>query len=429
MRLFSRREPLPVAPSRPTIDQIFDEDLGFIKGALLRFGIAPIDVEDAAYEVIRAVLMSLPSFDPSRNRRSWLYGVAFNIASHRLRRARRHRALFDDAVDVDDVVPALEEHMIQSETQRTVREVLDGIDLDRRAVLIARVVHGMTELETAESLSIPIGTVKSRLRRAKQEFRDGIERRERAETRAHVGAFLLPLHELLANENRIPIVPPAMRARLWEQLQGLLAQPPAPVPANDGGPSPSAPSLSPLRHLRHLLDPEVVRVVGGALIGGALVFALGPIGPPAAPLPTREAFAAPLAAMPSASATPGTAAPTTTATSLPHATRISAPAESSSTAAEPADPPASITLLQAATMAFARGDTATARKSLEQHALIFRGSKLGLTRDLLWVRILLSEGKRAEAQAKADAIRKAAPKSPMIQTLDALFNVNPEPAL
>ena len=425
MRLFSRREPLPIAPPRPKIDEIFRGDLGFIVGALLHFGIAPIDVEDAAHEVIRAALLSLSSFDPSRDRRSWLYGVAFNIASHRLRRAGRHRALFvDDAPDVAEEAPTVEEHMIQSEMHRTVREVLDGIDLDRRAVLIARIVHGMTELETAESLSIPIGTVKSRLRLAKRELRDGLQRRERDEAKAQTGFFLLPLGELLANESRIPMVPPAMRARLWEQLQGLLAQPPAPVPANDGGPAPSPPSLSPLRRL---LDPEVGRVLGGALVGGALVFALGPIGPPAAPLPTREALAAPLAAVPSASTTPGSAAPTT-ATISPRATRVSAPAESSSTAAEPADPPASITLLQAATVAFASGDTATARKSLEQHALVFRGSKLGMTRDLLWVRILLSEGKRAEAQAKADAIRKAAPKSPMIQTLDALFNVTPEPS-
>lgn len=425
MRLFSRREPLPVAPRHPTTEDIFRDDLGFIMGALLHFGIEVIDVEDAAHEVIRAVLKSLSSFDPSRDRRSWLYGVAFNVASHRLRRASRHRARFvDDPPDVAEEAPTIEEHMMQSEMHRTVREVLDGIDLSRRAVLIARIVHGMTELETAEALSIPIGTVKSRLRLAKRELRDGIERRERDEARAHVGAFLLPFGELLANESRIPVVPPAMRARLWEQLQGLLSQP-VPLPANDGGPAPSPPSLSPLRRL---LDPEVGRVLGGALVGGALVFALGPIGPPAAPLPTREALTAPLAAMPSASATPGSAVPTTTATSSPRATRMSAPAESSSTAAEPADPPASITLLQAATMAFASGDTATARKSLEQHALIFRGSKLGITRDLLWVRILLSEGKRAEAQAKADAIRKAAPKSPVIQTLDALFNVNPEPS-
>jgi RNA polymerase sigma-70 factor (ECF subfamily) len=149
MRLFSRRVP-EVARPHPTIEEIFREDLGFIVGSLGRFGIAAIDVDDAAHEVIRAAERTLPRFDPSRDLRSWLYGVAFHVASNRLRRARRHRARFvDEAADVAEAIPTIEEHLIESEIHRTVREVVDAIDLDRRAVLIARVVHGMSG-DTAE---------------------------------------------------------------------------------------------------------------------------------------------------------------------------------------------------------------------------------------------------------------------------------------
>ena len=430
MRLFSRRRAPPAGPISPTIEGIFRAELGFIVGALLHFGIARIDVEDAAHEVIRAVLRSLPTFDPSRDLRSWLFGVAFNVASNHLRRADRHRARFiDDPADVTipDLTATIEDRMIQDETFRTVREVLGGIALDRRAVIIARVVHGMSELETAEALSIPIGTVKTRLRMAKQELRDGIQRREREEAREQSGAFLLPLSALLANEGNLPEVPAAMRARLWEQLQHMITQQSAPVPANDGGPPPAGPSLSPLRRL---LDPEVGRVLGSALAGGALVFALGPIGPSPAPLPTREALAAlgsvPLAAAPSASATVS-AAPATSASS-PRMAGTSAPTGSISATAELADPPASADLLASATVAFERHDIATARKLLEQQAHDFPRSKFGMSRDLLWVRVLLSEGKRTEAKAKADALRKMAPKNPLVQNLDTLFpSAEPSP--
>jgi RNA polymerase sigma-70 factor (ECF subfamily) len=411
-----------VGPVSPTIEAIFRNELGFIVGALLHFGIAPIDVEDAAHEVIRAVLRSLPTFDPSRDLRSWLFGVAFNVASNHLRRADRHRARFvDDPEDVTipDLSATIEDRMIQDETFRTVREVLAGIDLGRRAVILARVVHGMSELDTAEALSIPIGTVKTRLRMAKQELRDGIQRREREESRAHQGAFLLPLGALLANEGNLPDVPDAMRARLWEQLQQMITQQSAPVPANDGGPPPAG--LSPLRRL---LDPEVGRVLGGAVVGGALVFALGPLGPSPAPVPTREDLSAlcslPLAAVPSASA-PVSAAPATSASS-PRVVKSSAPAEVVSTAAELADPPASADLMKSATVALERHDIATARKLLEQQAHDFPRSKFGMSRDLLWVRVLLSEGKRAEAKAKVDALRKMAPQNPMVQNLDTLFS-------
>jgi RNA polymerase sigma-70 factor (ECF subfamily) len=422
MRLFSRRRAPPAGPVSPTIEAIFRNELGFIVGALLHFGIATIDVEDAAHEVIRAVLRSLPTFDPSRDLRSWLFGVAFNVASNHLRRADRHRARFvDDPEDVTipDLSATIEDRMIQDETFRTVREVLAGIDLGRRAVILARVVHGMSELDTAEALSIPIGTVKTRLRMAKQELRDGIQRREREESRAHQGAFLLPLGALLANEGKLPDVPDAMRARLWEQLQQMITQQSAPVPANDGGPPPAGPSP-----LRRLLDPEVGRVLGGAVVGGALVFALGPLGPSPAPVPTREDLSAlcslPLAAVPSASA-PLSAAPATSASS-PRAAKSSAPAEVASTAAELADPPASADLMKSATVALERHDIATARKLLEQQAHDFPRSKFGMSRDLLWVRVLLSEGKRAEAKAKVDALRKMAPQNPMVQNLDTLFS-------
>jgi RNA polymerase sigma-70 factor (ECF subfamily) len=428
MRLFSRRRAPPSGPISPTIEAIFRNELGFIVGALLHFGIARIDVEDAAHEVIRAVLRSLPTFDPSRDLRSWLFGVAFNVASNHLRRADRHRARFiDDPADVTipDLTATIEDRMIQDETFRTVREVLGGIALDRRAVIIARVVHGMSELETAEALSIPIGTVKTRLRMAKQELRDGIQRREREEAREQSGAFLLPLGALLANEGKSPEVPAAMRARLWEQLQQMITRQSAPVPANDGGPPPAGPSP-----LRRLLDPEVGRVLGGALVGGALVFALGPIDPSPAPLPTREALAAlcsvPLASAPSASATVS-AAPATSASS-PRMAGTSAPTGSVSAASELADPPASADLLASATVAFERHDIATARKLLEQQAHDFPRSKFGMSRDLLWVRVLLSEGKRTEAKAKADALRKMAPKNPLVQNLDTLFpSAEPSP--
>jgi RNA polymerase sigma factor (sigma-70 family) len=409
MRLFSRRAPSVVAPSPPTVEAIFRDQLGFLVSALLHFGIAPVDVEDAAHEVIRAVLRSLPTFDPSRDLRSWLFGVAFNVASNHLRRTERHRARFvDDPTDVviPDLTTTIEERMIQDERHRAVREALDEIPLSLRAVLLARVVHGMSELETAESLAIPRGTVKTRLRMAKQELRDGLQRRERAKPRVY-GAFILPMGALLANEALIPEVPADMRARLWEQLQAMIAQPSA--PANDDAASPG-PGRSPL--LRRLLDPDVGRLLGGAFVGGALVFALGPVAPSAAPTPTpaRESGAA-ITAVSLPASVPVSAMVSTTATAptIPNAGRAAGRAVRTSAPLEPSDPPDSTALMRSATVALERHDIATARRLLEQQAHDFPRSKLATSRELLWVRVLLSEGKRAEAQAKADALRKASP--------------------
>jgi hypothetical protein len=230
---------------------------------------------------------------------------------------------------------------------------------------------------------------------------------------------LLPLGALLAHEGNIPEVSAAMRARLWEQLQTMITQQSPPAPANDGGGPPAGPSP-----LRRLLDPQVGRILGGALVGGALVFVLDPINArPPAPIATREALAAlgsaPRPAEPPASA--ATSAAPATLASAPRAVLPSAPADVASATAELSDPPASADLMKSATVALERHDIATARKLLEQQAHDFPRSKFGMSRDLLWVRVLLSEGKRAEAKAKADALRKMSPHNPMVQNLDTLF--------
>jgi len=177
MNLFSRRAPSRPPPCpRPTIEAIFRDELGFIVGALLHFGISPEDAESMAREIMPAIFQSLPSFDPSRPLRPWLLGVTFRQVKIRRRREHVHRARFVDldAINPADTAHTIEERMIQRETQdekdRNVRAALAEIDLDRRAVLLARVVCDMSEEETAFALSIPQGTVKTRLRMAKKKL-------------------------------------------------------------------------------------------------------------------------------------------------------------------------------------------------------------------------------------------------------------------
>lgn len=128
-----------------------------------------------------------------------------------------------------------------------------------------------------------------------------------------------------------------------------------------------------------------------------------------------------------------------TPTSSPRASRtnaptevVSAPAEVIGAPAELADPPVSATLIKAATVAYERHDVATARSSLEEHARDFPRSKFTTTREVLWVRVLLSEGKRAEAKAKADALRKSVDPSlfsagiyPKYECIDPPLNCPP----
>ena len=77
MRLFSRSIAPPPAP---TVEAIFHKDIGFIMRVLGRCGVPDADVEDVAQEVMRAVMGALPTFDPERPRRPWLWGIAVRQA-------------------------------------------------------------------------------------------------------------------------------------------------------------------------------------------------------------------------------------------------------------------------------------------------------------------------------------------------------------
>jgi RNA polymerase sigma factor (sigma-70 family) len=425
MGLLPTRPALPTAPLPPLkIEGVFREHLHYIAGSLSRFGVRDQDVEDASQEVLRALLRSLSTFDPSLGEaRPWLYGVAFRQARIFLRRAyRRHEQIAGDASDFDavpDPTPNPEEQMMEHERRehlcRVVREVLDTIELNRRAVLIAVDLDGMSLNEVAWALEVPVNTAKKRLHTARAEMRERLARRLAPEERRSLMG--LPLVALLT----MPKLSEEMRARLWEYVRNLQAQdgvtmstdvpPDAPeAPANDNTPAALRVSgLPPLLGPRSL--PGLWPFLLGGLLGGAGVFALDPRPPPTiAAAHDVITAAAPVAAAPA----PALASAAPTAASEPSA------APSAELASEPQ-------LLDRAERALDRGDRAEARATLERYARAYPRAKMAWSREVLWVRLLLLEGKRGDAETRVEALRKAAPDSPALKTLDALLSAKAAP--
>lgn len=98
----------------------------------------------------------------------WLYGVAANVLRHQHRSRRRHQAALDRLAHLPERSPALVER--QAEAAEDARQVLDQIQaLPRRErdVLVLSVWEGLSHAEIAVALDTTIGTVKSRLSRAR----------------------------------------------------------------------------------------------------------------------------------------------------------------------------------------------------------------------------------------------------------------------
>jgi RNA polymerase sigma factor (sigma-70 family) len=106
----------------------------------------------------------------------WLYGVATKVLSNHRRSLRRHR----DALARVPALPAApddaDEVTARLDAERRMRRVLESIKaLPRRdrEVLTLCVWEGLGYEEVAQSLGIPVGTVRSRLARARARLRDG----------------------------------------------------------------------------------------------------------------------------------------------------------------------------------------------------------------------------------------------------------------
>ena len=136
---------------------------------LRRLGVTERDVEDMAHEVFAAVHHELPKYDRARPIRPWLFAFCFRIASH-YRRKHRRETLQDAASDVRDPSDAPDALLDQQRMRRLVLLALDEIELDRRAVFVLHELDGFTCQAIADSLEIPLGTVYSRLRLAREDF-------------------------------------------------------------------------------------------------------------------------------------------------------------------------------------------------------------------------------------------------------------------
>jgi RNA polymerase sigma-70 factor (ECF subfamily) len=136
--------------------------------------------EDAFQTTFLQVHLKCDQFDPGRKVRPWLYTVATNQAIDAQRRNRRHRMVSldrragnhqgDDAGALIDLLdgdePGPEDWLESAERRRFVRQAVEELPEALRQVVLLVYYQGLKYREAAEVLSIPVGTVKSRLHAA-----------------------------------------------------------------------------------------------------------------------------------------------------------------------------------------------------------------------------------------------------------------------
>ncbi len=125
------------------------------------------DSEDAFQEVLFAVYSGLPRFRGGSSLSTWVYRIAIRVAL-RLKAKRTHQAM--DRLIVEPPAKRAEDPLESTESQEEIRTALSSLPLGHRTVLALFAIDGNSHVEISEILGIPVGTVWSRLHRARQKM-------------------------------------------------------------------------------------------------------------------------------------------------------------------------------------------------------------------------------------------------------------------
>jgi RNA polymerase sigma-70 factor (ECF subfamily) len=144
-------------------------------GFALRLTRDPDDASDLVQESYLRALGAFSGFVPGTNAKAWLFRILYSVFANDHRRRRRR-----PSVALDDVQPQFERLALESwrrqkdassyESKALLEDALSRLPEDFRAVVLLVDVEGLTYEEAAAALACPIGTVRSRLSRARREL-------------------------------------------------------------------------------------------------------------------------------------------------------------------------------------------------------------------------------------------------------------------
>lgn len=157
-----------------------------IYNTLLRMTGNAEDAADLTQETLLKAMSHLGGFRGGSSVQTWLFRIAMNLATSRLRQLRRRRTIVagqlagrgedQEAPDVLDEkvnpTPSPDTTAEKRERDREVMDALRRLPEDQRSLLVLRDVDGMDYQQIAEILSVPLGTLKSRLFRARLALRN-----------------------------------------------------------------------------------------------------------------------------------------------------------------------------------------------------------------------------------------------------------------
>jgi RNA polymerase sigma-70 factor (ECF subfamily) len=166
------------ARARALVGEHFD----FVWRLLRRLGVPESDADDAAQQVFIVGARRLADI-PVGNERTFLYGSALRVAATMRRTStRRERFIHRVPTEPEEQVPTPHDELERRQALAVLDRLLSVMADDLREVFVLCEIEELTAPAVASIVGVPIGTVSSRLRRARQSFSEALERLKAQET-------------------------------------------------------------------------------------------------------------------------------------------------------------------------------------------------------------------------------------------------------
>ena len=145
------------------------------------------DASDVVQEIFLKVFRNINGFKGESSLKTWIFRIAFSEILNRLRwwkRRYRHATVSLDedqngnghGYRLSDATPGPEQILQSKEQEQAIQQALKKLSSDHRSIIILRDIEGFSYGEIAEVLGVSIGTVKSRLARARADLKKSLMR-------------------------------------------------------------------------------------------------------------------------------------------------------------------------------------------------------------------------------------------------------------
>jgi RNA polymerase sigma-70 factor, ECF subfamily len=157
--------------------QLFETYGSRVRGYMMRQGADAATAEELTQETLLTVWRKAGLYSAEKGgAAAWIFTIARNL---RIDRLRKEVVWYELSHEMEQTIPssepAVDDLVSERERQGRVRDVLAQLSAEQREVVTLGYIDGLSHSQIAERLSLPLGTVKSRMRLAYQKVRAALE--------------------------------------------------------------------------------------------------------------------------------------------------------------------------------------------------------------------------------------------------------------